>query len=286
MENFNIIFVLTLISFTLLIVCGILSYVNFTKWSAKAFWAIFGDASTSTSISTSTISVNKVVLYIMFSILLFFAFLSFIFIIMYRNDEGLKSGILGKYSKFHFIPILCSISLYIIGFTLGSSNYYKETPYIFSLIFTLIGICSLIFIYIKTNMSKYYARLAIKKGLYSCLIALFVYNLCFTITFLGSTTITSNRSNWINWIKGCYIAFSLIIGIINLLLSFFLKDIIISGMNILIYLGLTINFFKINKSIRDNINGVAEGIIDIIIGVLSICMICFLPIRYKNSITN
>ena len=265
MENFNIIFVLTLISFTLLIVCGILSYVNFTKWSAKAFWAIFGDA-------TSTISVNKVVLYIMFSILLFFAFLSFIFIIMYRNDEG-----------FHFIPILCSISLYIIGFTLGSSNYYKETPYIFSLIFTLIGLCSLIFIYIKTSMSKYYARLAIKKGLYSCLIALLVYNLCFTITFLGSTTITSNR--W-NWIKGCYIAFSLIIGIINLLLSFFLKDIIISGMNILIYLGLTINFFKINKSTRDNINGVAEGIIDIIIGVLSICMICFLPIRYKNSITN
>ena len=279
MENFNIIFVLTLISFTLLIVCGILSYVNFTKWSAKAFWAIFGDA-------TSTISVNKVVLYIMFSILLFFAFLSFIFIIMYRNDEGLKSGILGKYSKFHFIPILCSISLYIIGFTLGSSNYYKETPYIFSLIFTLIGLCSLIFIYIKTSMSKYYARLAIKKGLYSCLIALLVYNLCFTITFLGSTTITSNRSNWINWIKGCYIAFSLIIGIINLLLSFFLKDIIISGMNILIYLGLTINFFRINKSIRDNLNGVAEGIIDIIIGVLSICMICFLPIRYKNSITN
>ena len=132
-------------------------------------------------------------------------------------------------------------------------------------------------------MSKYYARLAIKKGLYSCLIALLVYNLCFTITSLGSTTITSNRSNWI---KGCYIAFSLIIGIINLLLSFFLKDIIISGMNILIYLGLTINFFKINKSTRDNINGVAEGIIDIIIGVLSICMICFLPIRYKNSITN
>ena len=279
MENFNIIFVLTLISFTLLIVCGILSYVNFAKWPAKAFWAIFGDAST----SNSTISVNKVVLYIMFSILLFFAFLSFIFIIMYRNDEGLKSGILGKYSKFHFIPILCSISLYIIGFTLGSSNYYKETPYIFSLIFTLIGICSLIFIYIKTNMSKYYARLAIKKGLYSCLIALLVYNLCFNITFLGSTTITSNRSSWI---KGCYIAFSLIIGIINLLLSFFLKDIIISGMNILIYLGLTINFFKINKSTRDNINGVAEGIIDIIIGVLSISMICFLSIRYKNSITN
>ena len=135
---------------------------------------------------------------------------------MYRNDEGLKSGILGKYSKFHFIPILCSISLYIIGFTLGSKNYYKETPYIFSLIFTLIGICSLIFIYIKTNMSKYYARLAIKKGLYSCLIALFVYNLCFTITFLGNKT---------KWRHGCYIAFSIIIGIINLLLSFLLKNI-------------------------------------------------------------
>ena len=155
MENFNIFFVLTLICYTLLIVCGILSYVNFPKWEMKIFWDIFANA--------SIISVNKVVLYIIFTILLLFALISFIFIIMYRNEEGLKEGILGNYSKFHFIPILCSISLYIIGFAFGDKNLNKETPYVFSLIFTLIGLLSLIFIYIKTNMSKYYARLIIKK---------------------------------------------------------------------------------------------------------------------------
>ena len=274
MENFNIFFVLTLICYTLLIVCGILSYVNFTKWSIKVFWDIFANAA-------MTIASNKVVLYIMFSIILLFALISFIFIIMYRNEEDLKEGILGTYSKFHFIPILCSISLYVIGFAFGYNNSYKEAPYVFSLIFTIIGLGSLIFIYLKTNMSKYYARLAIKKGLYSSLIALFVYNLCFTITLLGMITVKNPNS----WAKGCYIAFSIIIGIINLILSFFLKDVIISGMTFLIYLGMTINFFQISKKVRDDINGVAEGIIYIIMGVLAIGMICFLSIKYKKSIT-
>lgn len=278
MENFNIFFVLTLISFTLLIVSGILAYINFPKWTMKIFWNIFSDY------SYITLSSNKVLLYIMFSILLLFAFVSFILIIIYRNEEGLKSGILGKYSKFHFIPILCATSLYIIGVAYSGKNLAKDVPYVFSLIFTIIGLGSLIFIYNKTHMTKYYARLVIKKGLYSCLIALFVYNLCFTITILGMNTLSASKV--VNWTKGCYIAFSLIIGIINLVLSFFLRDVIISGMTFLIYLGLIINFFQIKKEIRDTINGVAEGVIDIIFGVLTICMICLLSIKYKESITN
>ena len=94
----------------------------------------------------------------------------------------------------------------------------------------------------------------------------------------------SNSKKLLNWEKGCFIAFSIIIGIINLILSFFLKDVIISGMTFLTYLGLTINFFKIEKKLRPS--GAAEGVIDIIMIVLTIGMICFLSIKYKKSITD
>jgi hypothetical protein len=275
MAGSDIFFVISLITFILLVVSGILAYINFPKWTLKIFWNIF----TNTSLA---IACNKVVLYIIFSIVLLFALISVIFIIMYRNDEGLRAGMLGQYSKFHFIPILCAIALYIIGEAYGYSNLSNIAPLVFGLIFSLIGLGSLIFIYKVTEISKYYARLAIKKGLYACLIALFVYNLCFTITYLGMRTLARATS----WAKGCFIAFSLIIGIINLVLSFFFKDVMLSGMNVLIYLGMIINFFRIDKSVRNNYNGVAEGIIDIIFEVLSLGMICFLVIRYKTIMLN
>ena len=259
----------------MLIISGILSYVNFQKLDAKIFWNLFA------SVTGVPISVHEVVLYILFSILLLFALISFIFIIIYRNDEGLREGILGKYSKFHFIPILCATSLYIIGEAYGVNNLINDAPYAFSIIFSIIGLCSLIFIYIQTSMPKLNARLAIKKGLYSSLIVLFAYNLCFTITLLGQMKISS-PSGLRNWRKGTSIAFSLIIGIINLVLSFILKDVIIPGMNLILYLAMTIDFFRSGY----RLNGVAEGVIDIIIGVFSICMICVLSIKYKTNILN
>ena len=280
MGESNTFIYISIISFALLIISGILSYVNFQKWDAKIFWNLFA------SVTGVPISVHEVVLYILFSILLLFALISFIFIIIYRNDEGLREGILGKYSKFHFIPILCATSLYIIGMCYGS-KINKDAPFIFSLIFSIIGLGSLIFIYIQTNISEFYAKLGIKKGLYSCLIALFVYNLCFTISFYGLlNTILKNPYNILNWTKGCYLAFSIIIGIINLGLSFFLKDVVISGMNLLIYLGMTISFFQIDKYIRDEMNGVAEGVIDIVFLVLSTAMIILLIIKYRTIMFN
>ena len=53
-------------------------------------------------------------------------------------------------------------------------------------------------------------------------------------------------------------------------------------MNLIIYLAMTIDFFRSGY----RLNGVAEGVIDIIIGVFSICMICVLSIKYKTNILN
>jgi len=225
--------------------------------------------------------------FIIFSIFLLYALISFILIIKNRNEESLREGILGKFSKFHFIPILCAIALYIIGMCFNDENVLKDAPYILSLIFSIIGLGSLIFVYIQTSMSDFYVRLFIKKGLYSCLISLFFYNLCYTISFYGLlNTIKKNPLNILNWTKGCNLAFSIIIGIINLILSFLLKDVVIPGMNVLIYLGLTISFFKIDKDIRSEMNGVAEGVIDIVYLALSAAMIVLLLIKYRTIMFN
>ena len=275
---------ISLISLCTLIISGGLSYFDFPKIPyTKIFWNIMSEDFG--RISIMTVEIIHVILYIIFSILLFFALFSFILIIMFRSDNGLREGILGKYSKFHFIPILCATSLYIIGETYTQKNLNNDISLIFSLIFSGIGLASMIFIYVKTKMSKSFARLIIKKGLYSCLIALFVYNLCFTSTLFGIKKAAQNYlSKLEDWLRGFYIALSLVIGIFNLIISFFLKDLLISGMNFIIYVGMIIYFFKIDQRIRTEINGFAEGIIEIVIGTLTIGLICFLSIKYKTNI--
>ena len=127
--------------------------------------------------------------------------------------------------------------------------------------------------------------MVIKKGLYSCLIALFIYNIFFTINIYGYLKkLKKFDKGATDWLKGCSIAFSIIIGLVNISLSFFLKDVFISGMNILIYLGMIITFFNSSKETRERYNGVTEGILDIIISVLTIANICFLIYKYKTKL--
>ena len=199
---------ISIASFCSLMVSGALSYVNFPKiLGTKIFWNII-----SNDASIITIEVIREILYIIFSIPLFFVAVSFILIIILINDTDIREGIFGKFSKFHFIPIFCATSLYIIGETYNQNNISKDISYIFSLIFSAIGLGSLIFIYVKTNMEKFITRFIIKKGLYSSLMVLFVYNLCFTITVFGIKKISETKPlKVLDWTKGCFIAFSVII---------------------------------------------------------------------------
>ena len=54
-------------------------------------------------------------------------------------------------------------------------------------------------------------------------------------------------------------------------------------MNILIYAGLIVYFFNVHKEIRKKMNGEAEGIIEIIMEVLSLCALAFMGYKYKSS---
>jgi hypothetical protein len=119
--------------------------------------------------------------------------------------------------------------------------------------------------------------------------ALFIYNICYTFGCYGAIKKSNDLSEWDSiddWIKGCSVAFCIIIGVINLCLSFVMKDIFIAGMNFLIYLGLIIYFFGINKDVRKEMNGEAEGVIEIIMAIFSATLIAFLIFKYKNTTLN
>lgn len=88
------------------------------------------------------------------------------------------------------------------------------------------------------------------------------------------------------WVKGSSIAFSIIIGVINLCISFLLKELCIAGTNFMIYLGLTIYFFQIAKETRKEYNGEAEGAIDIIMLILSAAVIGFMVFKYRERMLN
>ena len=163
-----------------------------------------------------------------------------------------------------------------------------------NLAFSIIGLVSLVFIKMKNELEKpLYIIYLIIDGFYSWLIVLFTYSLFYSSIYTGYynkmkdafNTLKDNPINYAktlsilneipNFLKDCGIAFSLVIGIINLGIGIFLKNIGIPIMNLIIYLGLTIYFFNIKEV--NGYTGVsfAEGAIDITIIILSALLITY-----------
>ena len=234
------------------------------------------------------VTINYVLFYIMVALTLLFLVLSlaiYIYGILTRNGNILN-GMLGNFTKFHFVPLLCVSCLFIIGETLDIDRLPKGVHYFFSLVFTIIGLGSLVFITMQTNIeSPNYASWIIKHGAYSCLIPWLVYNLCYLILYYHlSVTDDDNDSNDSDkWVKGCEIAFAIIIGIINLCLAIFLKAVMIAFTNLLIYIGMVCRFFDNKKDeIKATYGSYTGGIIEIIMMILSLLVIVFLIIQYRK----
>lgn len=205
---------------------------------------------------------------------------------IFKNNPDID-GMFDKISQFHCIPLLCVSAIYIIG----EIKYEDENDasLIFNLIFTIIAICSLIFIHIKTEISPRVPNLIIKQATYGCLMALLVYNCFFGIYLFGQKKITDSDDytpeKLSDFSKNCSIAFSILIGIVSLVISFLIKNCMIPIINFLIYLGMTIQFFNISEKIRkEGLNGVAEGVIEIIMMVLTLAFLSFLFIKYKKQL--
>ena len=214
---------------------------------------------------------------------------------IFKKDDQVINGMMGQFSKFHFFPLLCASALFIIGecvdnidsnFTGDDLHNHFKDMYISGLVFSIIGLASFIFIYIMTdlNTNDWWVLLLLKKGVFSCLIVLMWYNFCYNIFYVHSYDKPDDEKMG-DWIKGCGLAFSIILGIGSLAFSFIFKDLVACGMNLLIYIGLTVAYFRLDKEERKkkehNKNG--DGIVDIIILVLSVAMIVLLLIKFREN---
>lgn len=228
---------------------------------------------------------HKVIFYI-FAIFLLLSltvsFIIFIYNLFIKKDENVINGMLGNISKFHFIPLLSIAALFINGECTDKEKFVTDTQLFFFLIFTILALFSMIFIYIYTKIdSPEYINYIIKNGAYSCLISFLIYNLFVVIW----EYIMNNKDDdkIVKFNKNCSTAFSILICLANLCASFLLKEITISVFNLIIYIGMTSNFYNIEKKIRDNLLNKSIGIIDIFGIILSILMICFVAYRKKMS---
>jgi len=215
-----------------------------------------------------------------------------------KKDDQVINGMMGQFSKFHFFPLLCASALFIIGECVDNlskedwgdgekiQDHFKAM-YISGLVFSIVGLASFIFIYIMTDLNTdWWVLLLLKKGAFSCLIILMWYYFCYDIYYVHKYDKTDeDPEKKKDWLKGCGLAFSIIFGIGSLAFSFVFKDLVACVMNLLIYIGLTVGYFKLDKNLRKekdyNKNG--DGIVDIIMLVLSVAVIVLLLIKYREN---
>ena len=215
-----------------------------------------------------------------------------------KKDDQVINGMMGQFSKFHFFPLLCASALFITGECVD--NLSKEdwndgekvidhfkAMCISGLVFSIVGLASFIFIYIMTDLNTdWWVLLLLKKGAFSCLIILMWYSFCYDIYYLHTYDKPDEDDDKdLDWRKGCGLAFSIIFGIGSLAFSFVFKDLVACVMNLLIYIGLTVVYFRLPSEARKlkdyNKNG--DGIVDIIMLVLSVAVIVLLLIKYREN---
>ena len=214
-----------------------------------------------------------------------------------KKDDQVINGMMGQFSKFHFFPLLCASALFIIGECVDQdleNEDHSKNMYIAGLIFSIIGLASFIFIYIMTDLNTdWWVLLLLKKGAFSCLIILMWYHFCYIIYYVhkedkGDNLSADEQEKMLDWRKGCGLAFSIIFGVGSLAFSFVFKDLVACVMNLLIYVGLTVGYFKLDKNLRKekNYNKNGDGIVDIIMLVLSVAVIVLLLIKYRENCIN
>ena len=294
----SICWVLSVLSWVLFIVTGWMSIYWFQE--GKDFipyiWTIMRISTNTDIINYAPLQMQIPLIYIVIIITMVIAFAGFIIYMIKstcKKDEQVYEGMIGQWSKFHFFPLLCASALFIIGICTDSYKDRKnhtKNMYICSIVFSFVGLCSLIFIYIMTELNnKWYIVLTIKKGTFSCLIVLMWYMSCYNIYYIR---LFDKPNEWgrnrINWERGCGLGLSIIFGTGTIIFSFIFKDIVMAVMTILIYIGMTIYYFKIPKGYRNSkdLNKNGDGIVDIIMMVILVVLISFLILKYKTQCFN
>lgn len=224
------------------------------------------------------------------------AFCVYLFYSICNKSKSVFNGMMDTIGRFHFIPLACAGGLFLIGETLKDSDNGNDLIKL-ALVFSGIGLITLIISYFRINMEPWTASLLVKKGAFSCLIALFTYSIFYSILQIGIIEelntfkiqdifdfISGNKKKVIDFINNCGTALPIVIGFVNLSLSFALKSPMISVMNLLIYIGMTIYYYHIDEYTKDFFKNNGDGVIEIIMIVLSAFTCGFLIFFYKTNL--
>ena len=290
----NIIFwVVSCTSWLLLIITGWIAIKWLDDKDYYVIWTIYVERNFETYYYLP-FQMHVALLYIAFILsltIILFGFILYFIKTLISKDEHIIKGMLGPSTKYHFIPLLFASSLFIIGESnkdrIDFEKYSKDMS-IAGLVLSLLGLMSLIYIYLQTNLDgcNWWEILLLKKGSYSCLIILMWYYICYDIFYvhIDNNPEETYEEEW-NWRKGCGIFFSIVFGVGSLAFSFIFKDLVICFMNIIIYIGLIVYYYKIPNYLRKikYLNKNADGGIDIALLFLSLVMFCVLLIKFRQD---
>ena len=124
------------------------------------------------------IQMDNMVIYIVFNITIIISLVGCIIYFiktLYKKEQSIINGMMGKISQFHFVPFLLAFILSILGEIKNTKNVY-DVIYT-GLPFSLLGIASMIFISINTDIKSqdWLADYSLK-GTFSCMTILLWYN--------------------------------------------------------------------------------------------------------------
>ena len=219
--------------------------------------------------------------------IIFIGCIVFFYTTLIKKDQEVINGMTGKFSRFHFIPLLLALGMSILGEldtdTEDSESYYPSDKA--GLPISLLGLISIIFIYIFTDLksNNWWANFSLRNGTFSCLIVLFWYNFCYDIYCVRVADRKVEEDE--DWLKGCGIFFSIIFGLACFIFSFIFKDIMISFLNVIIYFGMTKYYFgyPLNERSTKQYNNNGDGVVDVIILVFSIILFFYLIIEKSKD---
>ena len=164
-------FIFSLLSWLLLIITGWIS-LKWLKSDEIIIWTIHRLEISEGNENYYPFQMHTALIYMVFLIAMIITLIGFIFYIIktiIKKDEAVYNGMMGQWSKFHFVPLLCVSILFIIGENSDNESYksnenHYDNMSIAGFVFTIIGLISLIFIYIMTNLkADWYIILTIKK---------------------------------------------------------------------------------------------------------------------------
>ena len=188
-------------------------------------------------------------------------FIVFIIFTTCLRSDKLYDGMLGKDGMFNYIPLLFISAIFFIAGNFYKMenimelyNYYNKTYdpnklikdsfkynrtlLIIDLIFTIIGLITLILFYFRMKLKcQWYYIMTLKKGVFSTYIVLLWYNFFHIIICLRSLIVFNDKESSfkIDDIKNFYekigIAFSIVIGVIIIFFSIYFKDIMMLFVN-------------------------------------------------------